>query len=213
MPSPFDIAVSLNMPRDALWRVRASRTFMQFLVSNGALNRMELTIADRPAADSPTAKTRRLSYVPANVSIPDMLKTLVDDSYIEISDTQTWDELGHPFRQDSIIKSSILGDVLTTTATLTLYDDDDTDDASSSESGASDSGSCVYSLSGEVCVTIPLMGYYAEQAVIANMTDFYRTYPRHIDDFVQMAVKRYGDGTLSSLSKAVDKMMSLEKAM
>lgn len=133
MPTPFKVTVRLNIPREHLWRVRASRTFMGYLVSHGALKRMDATkVMPLEGEGKPdTERTRKQTYVPGDVEIPEMISYLVDDSYIEICDQQTWDE-AHPYIQHSKINPVLFGDVVTTTATLSLeeYYPENTDDPS-----------------------------------------------------------------------------------
>lgn len=201
MPTPFKFTVKLNISRELLWRVRASKTFMSFLVSDGALNRMDATPPKVPSdATSPSARTRKQTYVPANVIIPDMIKSIIDDSYIEISDCQTWDE-NNPFVQHSVVKPTILGDVVTTTATLTMSEDEQENNV------------CVHTLAGTVTVLVPFLGYYVEQAVVSNMQQFYTDYASHVSNFVQMVISKYGDGTMSSLPRAVDHILAEEKVL
>lgn len=208
MPTPFKFTVKLNISRRLLWRIRATKTFMNFLVSDGALNRMDATAAKTPSdTKSATMRTRKQTYVPANVAIPDIIKPIIDDSYIEITDCQTWDETT-PYVQESVVHPTILGDVITTTATLTMALDDDIDgEAEDKEQNQS----CLHTLSGNVTVSIPFLGYYVEQAVVSNMKQFYSTYADHVANFVEMAVKKYGDGNSSSLPQAVDRLLAEEK--
>lgn len=217
MPTPFKFTVKLNISRRLLWRIRATKTFMDFLVRDGALNRMDAS-ASQTAADakSPTMRTRKQTYVPSNVAIPDIIKPIIDDSYIEITDCQTWDET-IPYIQKSLVRPTILGDVITTTATLTMDVDSDSVTATADNVDGQDEDdeniqACLHTLSGSVNVCIPFLGYYVEQAVVSNMQQFYSTYADHVANFVEMAVKRYGDGTNSSLPHAIDQLLAEEKA-
>lgn len=217
MPTSFKFTVRLEVDRDIIWRIRASRTFMQFLVRNGALSRMEATAAV-PAdnATSNTCMTRRQIYVSADIVIPEIIKPLLDDSYIEISDSQTWDDAA-PYVQRSVIHPAILGELITTEACLTLLTGeradgdgvgDDAGDGTDDSDGGVVSSSCLHSLSGSVGVAVPFLGSFVEQAVVSNMKQFYADYPRHISDFVQFAVAEYGDGSVASLSSAVDRILA-----
>lgn len=225
MPTPFKFTVSLDVPREFIWRIRASKTFMQFLVTNGALGRMEATAPTTPEdASSATMKTRRQTYVAGDVTIPDMIKPLLDDSYIEVSDIQTWDE-AIPYLQHSTIHPTILGDVISTTACLSLHVDKShhfRDDAhheedhvcdcptSDDDTSADDllvEHACLHTLSGSVAVSVPFLGYFVEQAVVTNMKQFYSEYSTHVHAFFDMAMQKYGDGTRASLSSAIDRIL------
>lgn len=143
---------------------------------------------------------RRQTYVPGDVIIPEVVKPIIDDSYIEIGDDQTWDN-DVPYVQDSTIRPTVMGDVILTRARLSLEEDPE------------DRGGCLHSLAGEVGVSLLFIGYYVEQAIVANMKSFYGNYPGHIDDFVHMVINKYGDGTRESLSKAIDVMLAEEKSL
>lgn len=215
MPTPFKFTVKLNISRRLLWRIRATKTFMNFLVSDGALNRMDATVAKTPSdTKSTTMRTRKQTYVPGNVAIPDIIKPIIDDSYIEITDSQTWDE-AIPYVQKSVVHPTILGDVITTTATLTMALDNDCvangDVIDGDVEDKEQIQSCLHTLSGNVTVSIPFLGYYVEQAVVSNMKQFYSTYADHVANFVEMTVKKYGDGTRSSLPQAIDRLLAEEK--
>ena len=197
MVSEFSISVHLNIPRDLLWRVRATKTFMQFLVSNGAINRMEATRAQR-VAGSDSRMSRIQTYVPAEIRIPDVVKPIFDDSYLEIKDRQTWDE-EVPYEQTFDIKPGIMCEVVKSGGTLTL------------EASGNKDEICVHTLAGQCRVSIPFLGWYVEQAIIDNMKHFYKGYAKHIDDFVNMVVHKYGDGSVSSLRMAIDRLCADEK--
>lgn len=70
---------------------------------------------------------------------------------------------------------------------------------------------CLHTLAGECSVSVPFIGWYAEQAIIDNMQTFYDNYPPLIADFVTMVVDRWGDGSVRSLRSAVDNMLAEEK--
>lgn len=196
MVSSFSVSVSLNIPHDLLWRVRASKSFMRFLVSNGALNKMDATEAQYVDA-SETLRTRTQTYVPAEISIPEIVRPLFDDSHIEVRDIQTWDETA-PYVQTFDIKPGIMADIVKSTGRLTL------------EAYGEKGTHCMQTIAGECDVGIPLLGWYVEQAIIANMKSFYKEYGRHVDSFVSMVVQKYGDGTRGSLRKGIDRLCADE---
>ena len=126
---------------------------------------------------------------------------MFDETYIEIKDIQTWDD-DIPYVQQSTIVPGIMADLVQSRAQLTLEQ---------MEGGEKDGEGCMHKLSGECNVGIPFLGYYVEQAIIANMKEFYAGYARHIDGFVDMVVRRFGDGSMASLRMAVDRLVAEEK--
>ncbi|PXF43617.1 hypothetical protein BWQ96_06626 [Gracilariopsis chorda] len=197
MVSSFRIRVELDIRRDILWKVRATSAYMRFLRANGAIKRME-SIDYRETGETTTSKSRTLLYVPANVNIPEMIAALIDDCYIEIRDTHTWDD-AEPYVQYFTVRPNILQEVISTTGCLTMEEDMD------------DKTRCVHTLWGECNANIPLLGYYVEQAIISNMEAFYDTYNTHVKGFVKMIVNEFGDGTLASLDEAVERLLRDER--
>lgn len=201
MVSPFEVSVTLPIPREVLWRVRSTRTFMRFLVSNGALRRMDATPIK--CEDDRTC-TCVQTYVPAKISIPDVVRTVFDDSYLEVRDFQSWSE-NVPYVQGFDIRPGVLADIVTSSGKLVLGV------AEPREGEKVGVEQCVHSLVGSCAVAVPMLGYFVEQAIIANMNDFYDEYVGHIDAFVQMLVQEFGDGSRDSLNSAVDNMLAHEK--
>lgn len=202
MPTNFHIETFLPIPADLLWRVRVSKPFMSHLVSNGALNRMDATPA-RLVSGQRSIYTRVQTYVPATMEIPDIVKAVFDDSYIEITDTQTWDE-GRPLRQSFSIRPGVMSDYVRTEGEIRMQEVGDV---------AGEGGGCLQVLSGECRVSMPFLGWYVEQAIVANMRTFYEGYPGHVAAFVDMVVNRWGDGRIESLRQAVDNMLAEAKEM
>ena len=60
-------------------------------------------------------------------------------------------------------------------------------------------------------MSVPLLGWHIEQAIISNIHQFYKDYGKHIDDFVNMVVTRFGDGNMDSLGVAIDRLCAEEK--
>lgn len=197
MVSPFRICIELDIPRELLWRVRATNTFLSFLVSNGAMKRVTVKKSAQMQHVT-TSKTRTLLYVPATVKIPDVISSLVDDSCIEVTDTQTWDER-QPFVQHFLASPNMFGELVSTAGKLYM------------EQVKGEEGRCMHIVSGECSVTIPLLGYYMEQAIIANLEAFYETYSFHIKCFVDMVLKQYGNGGPRALEHAINELMKNEK--
>lgn len=106
------------------------------------------------------------------------------------------------------IKPSVLADLVKSQGKLVLRP------AGKSVAGNKEQGlgRCAHVLQGECSVGIPFLGWYVEQAIIANMQAFYNLYPGYIQHFVDMVVKRWGNGDVHSLRMAVDKMLAEEKA-
>lgn len=157
--------------------------------------------------------TRVQKYVPADIVIPDIVKPVFDDSYIEISDTQTWHKTTPQngiHCQTFEIKPSVMADIVTSSGKLVVKPGCAND--SDAENKPQSSESCVHTLTGECRVAVPFLGWYVEQAIIGNMQTFYKQYPGYIQRFVEMVVNRWGNGHPSSLRRAVDKMLAEEKA-
>lgn len=130
------------------------------------------------------------------------MKTVFDDSYIEITDTQTWDE-SRPLCQTFSVRPGVMSDYVKSEGELRMQETRDV-------GGGGEEG-CLQLLSGQCSVSIPFVGWYVEQAIVANMTAFYEEYPKHVAAFVDMVVKRWGDGSIESLRDAVDKMLAEAK--
>lgn len=209
MVSEICITTKLDIPRDVLWKARSSVTFMQFLVKNGALNRMDAT----PVQHVPqsTSKTRKHVYVPNTIDIPPMVKPIFDDSYLEITDTQLWDD-DVPYEMHFSITPGVLEEYIKMTGVLKLATcvSSDHDEVEDEKSPHTDSMVCVQTIQATCQVDIPFVGYYVEQAILANMNSFYDIYPTHIQGFTRMLVDAYGDGTKDSLYTAVDRILEQE---
>ena len=192
MVSEIRISTELDITRELLWKVRSTHAFMQFLVQNGALNRMDAA----PVEDEPESTTKRRvqTYVPRIMEIPPVIKTIFDDSYLEITDMQSWDDVCAPYKMNFDIVPGVMEEYVKMNGVLTMLPNGD--------KGVG----CVQVIEATCQVDIPFIGYYVEQAILANLNSFYDTYPVHIQDFVKMAVHKYGDGTAHSLPNAVEKM-------
>ncbi len=169
---------------------------MSFLVKNGALNRMDATPVET-VKDS--LKTRKQIYVPKTIEIPAMVKTVFDDTYLEVTDTQEWDEK-IPYEAKFSIMPGVLQDYITMSGVLKMKPS-----ATEGDKG------CIQTIEGSCQVDIPFVGWYVEQAIISNMQTFYETYPDHITAFVQMVAKTYGDGTADPLDLAFERMVKEEE--
>lgn len=192
MPTQFRIESHLPIPADVLWRVRVSPTFMSHLVSTGALSRMTATPATPLPSRSSTAFRRTQIYVPINLDIPDIVKPVFDDTFLEVSDTQTFDER-IPLKQEFSVRPAIMTDLVKTEGTLELIDLGD--------------GSCNHVLEGECDVMVPVLGWYVEQAVVANMNTFYKKYGTYVNMFKESLMQKFG-GEGVTLNEAVEKMLA-----
>lgn len=178
---------------------------------------MDATPARRVAGHRPLF-TRVQTYVPATVEIPDIVKPVFDDSYIEITDTQTWDDTT-PLRQSFSIRPGVLADFVKSEGQVVMEALSDGGAVINGEGKDAKRGDlrgvdgCLHVLSGECRVSIPFVGWYVEQAIVANMTTFYDAYPKHVKAFVDLVVKRWGDGSVESLRDAVDRMLAEEKEL
>lgn len=93
MGTSFEIAVDAPLPRRALWALRGTRRFMSALVARGALARMSGD-APRPARAAAGCRpfTRTYTYVPAEMAIPDVIKSVFNDTFLELNDACSWDD-------------------------------------------------------------------------------------------------------------------------
>eukprot|EP00177_Eucheuma_denticulatum_P003688 GFKZ01006686.1.p1 GENE.GFKZ01006686.1~~GFKZ01006686.1.p1 ORF type:complete len:211 (-),score=28.18 GFKZ01006686.1:669-1301(-) len=200
MPTAFTVECNLPIPAHILWRVRVSPTFMSHLVNTGALTRMDAS-ASTPLSGQSSLYSRIQTYVPSQADIPDVVKGMLDDSILEVTDTQTWDE-NKPGRQSFSIHPTppVLADLVKTSGELVVED-----------AKEGDAGSCRHVLSGRCEVSVPMLGWYLEQTIVSNMRKFYAEYPHHIAAFVDTVVNRWGNGRKESLACAVDKMLAEEK--
>lgn len=206
MPSSFHVESYLPIPADIFWQLRATPPFAEYLVSAGALSRLEST-TPRLIPGHPPRYSRVQTYVPATMDIPDIIKPIIDDSYIEVSDTQSWDaNLEDEFRQTFEVRPSILTDLVKTYGQLSIKPP-----PLQISLAEQSQHSCRHILSGECCVSIPFLGWYAEQAIISNIKTFHESYPKYIQGFVDMVVRRWGDGDPQSLREAVERMLAEEK--
>lgn len=208
MPSPFHVEVSLPIPADLFWSLRASRQFTSYLVTAGALNRLESS-QPRLVAGDPSRYTRVQTYVPATMEIPDIIKPIIDESYIEVCDTQTWDVVaGDELRQSFNIRTSIMADLVKTSGFLFIKAPQP---LNTSAEQAHDT--CHHVISGECCVSIPILGWYAEQAIISNIKNFYKDYPTFVQGFADMVMRRWGDNNSLTLRDAIERMLVEEKVV
>lgn len=142
-----------------------------------------------------SVKTRKQIYVPKTIEIPAMVKPVFDDSYLEVTDTQQWDE-NTPYEIRYSITPGVLAEYITMNGVLQMRP--------SSTKGAE---GCRQVITGTCTVDIPFVGWYVEQAIISNMQTFYEGYPEHIDAFVNMLVTTFGDGTRASMNDAFERML------
>lgn len=161
MPSEYEITKRLDIPRDLIWRVITtnSRAFMNHMVKDGALNRMDSTPVE-PINEEPNQKTRKQIYVPKTVEIPAMVRSVVDESVfdiLEIKDTQKWDD-NKPFELNFCINTALLGDCIRMSGTTSFGKCDD-----------DDSRACMQTIRGTCAVDIPFVGWYVEQAIIGTL--------------------------------------------
>jgi hypothetical protein len=83
--------VSCELPFDAadFWRLRASAAFLRHIVDDGMLARMSAT----PPVDAGGGwSSRELSYVPANVECPAIVRAVVGDTAFGVTDCQRWQD-------------------------------------------------------------------------------------------------------------------------
>lgn len=194
MVSEYTIEKQLPISRDALWRAITSdgRAFMDHLVVDGALNRVDSTPIVKLDGGTDSEKTRQQVYVPKTMDIPAVVKPVFDDTYLEIIDTQHWDE-DKPCELKFSIATGVLGEYITMSGTTTLTP------------CPNDSRSCIQTIRGKCTVDIAFLGWYIEQAICANMDTFYETYPTCIQNFVNKLINEF-DADPDDLLPALDRM-------
>ena len=194
MVSEYTIEKQLPICREVLWRAITSdgRAFMDHLVADGALNRVDSSPIVQIDGGTETEKTRQQVYVPKTIDIPAAVKPVFDDTYLEINDTQHWDE-EKPYELNFSIATAALGDYITMSGTTTLTECTD------------DPRSCLQTIRGKCTVDIAFLGWYIEQAICANMDTFYETYPTHINSFVSKLIDKF-DGDPDDLLPALNRM-------
>lgn len=193
----INITTVLPIARDVLWRARSSAPFMSFLVQDGALNRMDASEENKDSdASSASARSRVQTYVPKTVEIPAVVKSFFDDTYLEVQDTQRWDDVKSPYEQSFSISPGVLAEYVRMNGVLRL------------EPSPDDPTACVQSITGTCAVDIPLVGYYVETAIVEQMGTFYDSYPTHIANFVNVVVSQFADGNPKSLPIAFDRMLA-----
>lgn len=93
MGTAFEIVVDAPLPRRALWALRGTRRFMSGLVARGALARMSGGPARATRAVGGVRPfTRTYTYVPAELAIPDVIKSVFNDTFLELNDACSWDD-------------------------------------------------------------------------------------------------------------------------
>lgn len=92
MGTDFEIAVTLPLPRLALWYLRGTARFHAALVSQGALSRMMCGPVYSVAGTGASAEASEYVYVPKEMEIPDAVKSVFNDTFLEIRDVCAWDD-------------------------------------------------------------------------------------------------------------------------
>lgn len=134
----FNIECDLPFSREDFWRIRASPSFLAFIVQDGLLKKMEAT----PVVDDPDGwATRKQHYCPAKVDCPDFIRAVVGDTMFEVDDYQRWHDDQRPFQLDFNIKPSFLANLSKTYGTLRVEHSDDKDDVADDLESVMDDGS------------------------------------------------------------------------
>lgn len=92
MGTDFEVSVTLPLPRLALWYLRGTARFHEKLVAQGALSRMACGPARRADGAGASAQSREYVYVPKEMEIPDAVKAVFNDTFLEIRDRCAWDD-------------------------------------------------------------------------------------------------------------------------
>lgn len=96
------------MSRDDFWRIRATPTFLDFIVDDGLLKSMTTSATAGPSEDG--SCTRELAYVPAKVDCPGIVRGVVGDTAFAVRDEQCWNDVleERRYRQSFKIRPSFL---------------------------------------------------------------------------------------------------------
>lgn len=111
----FRIECQLPFSREDYWRLRSSRGFLDFVVQDGLLKKMEASPVET-AHDG--WNTRIQYYCPAHVDCPPMIRAIVGDTMFAVDDYQRWNDHLAPFRQDFTIRPSFLTSISKTSGVL-----------------------------------------------------------------------------------------------
>ncbi|GAB0494289.1 hypothetical protein MMPV_005581 [Pyropia vietnamensis] len=206
MPLNFDLTVTLPFPAAPFWAQRASRPFLDFLVSDGALRRAAASAASpvppseaaalTTATGSPFRRgaplaTRTQSYIPASADIPDALRLVLGEELFGLEDTQVWEAAaGDGSTAGGGVVGVGVGGVgdgglppppmvqtfRITPAVLSAYVTTGGVLTVASVAGDAD-GAASHRLTGSVGVSLWGLADVAEAAVLRNMDTFYAAYP------------------------------------
>jgi hypothetical protein len=217
----FEVSCTLPFSRRDFWRLRATPTFMSYIVRDGLLR----TFTSTPATSQPDgSSTRQQSYVPANVDCPAVVRAVVGDTAFGVTDTQRWNDDERLYVQEFTIRPSFLSALSRTEGTLALEvvpavveDDEDGDGSGASTEGDGeldeDCGAeqCAHVVRGEVRVSILTVGWFVERAIAHNLRLFYDDYPKTVGRFRRFIVEEYANGDESvPISVVVDRVLAAD---
>lgn len=111
----FEVACELPFGQRDYWRIRATPTFLQFIVEDGLLRTMQTT----PVVVAPDGTASREQFsVPGKVDCPAVVRAVVGDTLFGVTDCQSWNDEQAPYVQQFKIRPSFLASVSRTSGTL-----------------------------------------------------------------------------------------------
>lgn len=113
----FHIECVLPFSRDDFWRLRASPSFLNFIVTDGLMKEMSAIPGD---VDQEGYSTRIQNYCPVKVDCPPLVRSVVGDTMFAVQDYQRWNDLLEPYRQQFSIRPSFLSGVFKSYGVLIL---------------------------------------------------------------------------------------------
>eukprot|EP00177_Eucheuma_denticulatum_P001965 GFKZ01003515.1.p2 GENE.GFKZ01003515.1~~GFKZ01003515.1.p2 ORF type:complete len:328 (-),score=34.64 GFKZ01003515.1:2483-3466(-) len=135
----FHFEIVLPFSRDDFWRLRASPSFLNFIVADGLMKEMSTTPGD---IDHEGYSTRIQTYCPVKVDCPPLVRNVVGDTMFAVQDYQRWNDHLEPYRQQFSIRPSFLSGVFKSYGILRLENFQDSSypiaDASSNRHGPED---------------------------------------------------------------------------
>lgn len=113
----FDIQCPLAFPAEQFWRIRDTQGFLDFIVMDGLLKKIQVTT---PEQQPDGQMTRLQHYCPTNVQCPDIIRAVVGDTMFAVADEQRWIEDERPYKIDFFIRPSFLTNISRTFGELTI---------------------------------------------------------------------------------------------
>lgn len=118
----FRIECELVFPRREFWLLRASRGFLDFVVEDGMLKKMQ---AEQVRDEGGGWWQREFVYIPSKIDVSPIVRAVIGDGIFEVHDTQRWSP-ERPFRLYFKTHPTILSGLVTTNGETELFEIGDT---------------------------------------------------------------------------------------